>query len=86
ENRRTIVHVDRLLEETNSIIKTEKEGIFIPRDTKDVSIKEILEYIFKEKNKTKILIKLPKFIINILGIIKPRIVESLYGSLSFREE
>lgn len=85
-NRRTIVHVDRLLEETDLIIKTEKEGIFIPRDDKDVSIKEILEYIFQEKNKTKILIKLPKIIINILGIIKPRIVESLYGSLSFRED
>ncbi|MGL5964897.1 MAG: NAD-dependent epimerase/dehydratase family protein [Fusobacteriaceae bacterium] len=84
ENLRTIVHVDKLLEETDRIIKNELEGIFIPRDEKDVSIKEILEYIFREKKKKKILIKIPKFIIKILGAIKPRIIESLYGSLSFR--
>ena len=86
ENRRTIVHVNKLLEETNTIIEYQKEGIFIPRDEKDVSIKEILEYIFKEKNKRRILIKLPKVAIKLLYKIKPRIIESLYGSLVFREE
>ncbi len=86
ENKRTIVHVNELLEETNTIIEYQKEGIFIPRDEKDVSIKEILEYIFKEKNKRRILIKLPKVAIKLLYKIKPRIIESLYGSLVFREE
>ncbi|MGL5624879.1 NAD-dependent epimerase/dehydratase family protein [Cetobacterium sp.] len=86
ENRRTIVHVDKLLDETNKIIKSENEGIFIPRDDKDMSIKDILEYVFGEKNKKKILIKLPKFGVILLHKIKPRIIESLYGSLSFREE
>lgn len=86
ENRRTIVHVDKLLDETNKIIKNKKEGIFIPRDEKDMSIKDILEYVFREKNKKKILIKLPKSGVKVLRKIKPRIIESLYGSLSFREE
>lgn len=84
ENKRTIVHIDKLLDETNIVIQNEKEGVFIPKDEKDLSIKEILEYIFKEKNKKRILIKLPKFGERILHKIKPRIVESLYGSLSFR--
>lgn len=84
ENRRTIVHVDKLLDETNKIIKNKKEGIFIPKDDKDMSIKDILEYIFKEKNTKRILIKLPKIGIKLLHKIKPRIIESLYGSLLFR--
>lgn len=86
ENKRTIVHVDKLLDETNKIIQNENEGIFIPRDDKDMSIKDILEYIFKEKNKKKILIKLPKSGIKLLHRIKPRVIKSLYGSLLFREE
>ena len=86
ENRRTIVHVDKLLDETNKIIQNEKEGIFIPRDEKDSSIKDILEYIFREKNKKKILIKLPKIGIKVLYKIKPKIIESLYGSLKFEEK
>lgn len=86
DNKRTIVHVDKLLDETNIVIQNEKEGIFIPKDEKDLSIKEILEYILKEKNKKIILIKLPKLGERILYKIKPRIIESLYGSLIFRGE
>lgn len=84
ENKRTIVHVDKLLDETNKIIHSEKEGVFIPRDDKDMSIKGILEYTFKEKNKKKILIKFPKFGIKLFHKVKPRVIESLYGSLIFR--
>lgn len=84
ENRRTIVHIDRLLDETNRIIQSEKEGIFIPKDDKDMSIKDIVEYIFREKNKKKILIKLPKSGVKLLHKLKPKVVESLYGSLLFR--
>lgn len=86
ENKRTIVHIDKLLDETNKIIQNEKEGIFIPRDNKDMSIKDILEYIFREKNKKKTLIKLPKIGVKLLFRVKPRVIESLYGSLQFREE
>lgn len=86
ENKRTIVHIDKLLDETNRVIQSKKEGVFIPRDDKDMSIKDILEYIFKENNKKKILIKLPKIGVKLLFRVKPRVIESLYGSLSFREE
>ena len=84
ENKRTIVHIDKLLDETNKIIQNEKEGTFIPRDEKDVSIKDILEYIFKEKNKRKMLIKLPEFGVRLLHKLKPAVIESLYGSLIFK--
>lgn len=84
ENKRTIVHIDRLLDKTNKIIKSEKEGIFIPRNDKEMSIKDILEYIFKEKNKRKLLIKLPKIGVKLLHKVKPRVIESLYGSLMFK--
>ncbi|MEG0398421.1 MAG: NAD-dependent epimerase/dehydratase family protein, partial [Cetobacterium sp.] len=60
ENKRTIVHINKLLEETNIIIKNEKEGIYIPRDEKDISIKGILKYLVKEKNKKRVLIKVPE--------------------------
>ena len=86
ENKRTIVHIDKLLYETNKIIQNEKDGTFIPRDDKDMSVKDILEYIFKEKNKEKILIKIPRIGVKLFHKINPRIIESLYGSLVFREE
>ncbi|MGL5051344.1 MAG: hypothetical protein ACRC6E_12080 [Fusobacteriaceae bacterium] len=86
KNKRTVVHIDKLLDETNKTIQNEKEGIFIPRDVEDMSIKDILEYLFREKNKKKILIELPKCGVELLHKIKPRVIESLYGSLSFREE
>lgn len=84
ENKRTLVHIDKLLEKTKNVIDKEIIGITIPKDDEDVSIKEILEYIFKEKNKRRILIKFPKFMRNILYKIIPEIIESLYGDLRFK--
>lgn len=84
ENKRTLVHIDKLLEITKDVIDKEIIGIIIPKDDKDISIKEILEYIFKEKNKRRILIKFPKFMRNILYKITPEMIESLYGDLRFK--
>ena len=83
ENKRTIVHVEKLLEITNDITKNNREGIIIPKDEKDASIKEIVKYLIKKKHKKIILIKLPKNVLKILKKIKPEIIESLYVSLSF---
>lgn len=82
ENKRTIVHVDKLLEITNNIIKNNREGIIIPKDEKDVSIKEIVSILIKRKRVK--LIRLKRCIIIILHKIKPEIIESLYGSLNFK--
>lgn len=86
ENRRSIVHVDKLLEITNEIIIDKKEGIYIPKDEKDISIKEIVEGLAKENNKKIKLIKFPQNIFDLLVKIKPRIMKSLYGSLMFKGE
>ncbi len=84
ENKRTLVNVEKLLEITDEIIKKEIFGITIPKDDKDVSIKEIVEKLAKENNKKLILIKFPKFIFKLLINLKSEIMESLYGSLIFR--
>lgn len=83
ENKRSIVHVDRLLEITKEVIDMDIIGIKIPRDNRDNSIKNILDYLIKEKK--IILIKLPRMVIKILFILNSRIIESIYGSLTFRE-
>lgn len=86
ENKRTIVHVDKLLKITNKIIENSIEGIIIPKDNEDISIKEIVMRIIKIKNKEIKLLKIPTFILKILYKIKPSFIESLYGSLKFKRE
>ncbi len=82
KNKRTIVHINKLLEITNEKIKNMESGTFIPKDEKDVSIKEIIESFGKKR----ILIKFPKFIFNTLVKFNSKMMESLYGSLILREE
>ena len=84
ENKRTLVNIEKLLEITDEVIRKEIFGITIPKDDKDVSIKEIVEKLAKENNKKLILIKFPKLIFNILIKLKPETMKSLYGSLIFR--
>lgn len=85
ENKRTLVEINKLLEITDEVVEKEILGIIIPKDDKDISIKEIVEKIMKEKNKKKILIKFPNFIFKLLVKMKPQIMESLYGDLRFEE-
>jgi UDP-glucose 4-epimerase len=80
ENKRSIVHVDKLLEMTNDKIKNEERGIFIPKDEKDKTIKEIVESFGRKR----ILIKFPQIIFRKLAKIKPRLMESLFGDLRFK--
>lgn len=84
ENKRTLVNIEKLLEITDKVIRKEIFGITIPKDDKDVSIKEIVEKLAKENNKKLILIKFPKFIFKLLINLKSEIMKSLYGSLIFK--
>lgn len=83
KNKRTIVHVGKLLEITNEVIKNSMKGVIIPKDEKDVSIKEIVCKIIKKRKKKTYLIRMSKIMVNILYKIKPSAIESLYGSLRF---
>ena len=85
EFKRSLVHIDKLLEETKKIIVEMEKGIFIPKDDKDVSIREIVVSLALKNGKKNYLVKMPKFILKILYKIKPRVVSSLYGSLRFNE-
>ncbi|MDR3258910.1 MAG: NAD-dependent epimerase/dehydratase family protein, partial [Fusobacteriaceae bacterium] len=83
KNKRTLVHINKLLEETKKIIDEEIKGINIPRDDKDVSIREIVENIAKKYNKKVFLFKMPEFLILLFKKIKAREIESIYGDLRF---
>lgn len=83
EFKRSLVHIDKLLEETRKIIVDRGKGIFIPKDDENVSIREIVESLAMKNGKKIHLIKIPKFILKLLYKIKPRVVSSLYGSLRF---
>lgn len=84
ENKRSMIDIDELIVNTNKIIIKEKKGIFIPKDQLDISIKEIIEKLARQKNKKIKLIRFPKIIFNFLYKIKPQIIKSLYGSLRFK--
>ena len=86
EFKRSLVHVDKLLEETKTIIDSRKKGIFVLKDEKDVSIRGIVESLAVKNHRRIFLIKMPRFLLKVLYKIKPRIVNSLYGSLRFKKE
>lgn len=83
ENKRSIVYIDNLLEETRNIIEKKHVGLFIPQDEKPVSIKEIVDGIAKSIGKKRIIIKIPDFIYKFLCGQKKNIMVRLYGSLQF---
>lgn len=86
EFKRSLVHIDKLLEETKKVIDNREKGIFIPKDDKDVSIREIVESLAQKNGRKIYLVKLPKFVLKWIYKVKPRIVSSLYGSLRFEGE
>lgn len=84
ENKRTLVHIDKLLEITKEVIDKEILGIIIPKNDEDMSIREIVENIAKEQNKKLYLIKLSKYVLKILHAVESSVIESLYGDLRFK--
>ena len=84
ENKRTLVHIDKLLEITKEVIDKEILGIIIPKNDEDMSIREIVEEIIKKENKKIYLVKAPKICLWLLYKLKEDIVRSLYGDLRFK--
>ncbi len=84
ENKRSIVYIDNLLEDTREVIENKLTGVFIPQDEKPVSIREIAEGIMNGLGKEKRIVKFPKSIYNLLYLIKPNVMVRLYGSLQFK--
>lgn len=84
ENKRTLVHINKLLEITKEVIDKEISGIIIPKNDEDMSIKEIVEEIIKKENKKIYLVKVPKICLWLLYKLKEDIVRSLYGDLRFK--
>ncbi|WP_163468934.1 NAD-dependent epimerase/dehydratase family protein [Fusobacterium sp. IOR10] len=86
KNRRSLVNIENLMYLTSLVIDTEKEGVFLPLDEKNISLKEIYEGIEKGINKKRINIKLIQPFFWLLTKIKPNIMVRLYGSLQFENK
>lgn len=84
ENKRTLVHIDKLLEITKEVIDKEISGIIIPKNDEEMSIREIVEEIIKKEDKKKYLFKVPKICLWFLHKLKGDITKSLYGDLRFK--
>lgn len=83
-NKRSLVNIEYLIKETENLLNLNRGGVFLFKDKKDYSIKEIIMMLAK-KNKIKIfLIKMPIIIIKILFNINPKLIESLFLSLRFK--
>lgn len=86
KNRRSFVNIENLMYLTFLVISKEKEGIFLPLDEKNISLKEIFQGIEKGMNKKRINIKLIQPFFWILVKTKPNIMVRLYGSLQFENK
>ncbi|GLI56913.1 UDP-N-acetylenolpyruvoylglucosamine reductase [Propionigenium maris DSM 9537] len=84
ENKRSVVHIEKLIDETERIIEKNQSGLYIPKDDKDLSIREIVELLAKQSRKKVVLIKMNFALIKLLHKIRPNIISSLYGSLVFK--
>jgi len=83
-NKRTLVHIDKLLEETKKVIDEEIIGTIIPKDSNDMSLREIINFILISKNEKRINFQMPMLIIKLLRILDSNSIDSLYGSLEFK--
>lgn len=82
--KRTLIHIDNLLNETRNVINNKKIGIIIPKDENDMSLKDIVNFILEEKQKKRINFKMPISIIKLLRLIDENSIDSLYGGLIFK--
>ena len=82
-NRRSIVSIENLLSFTELVIDKRVSGILIPQDKHQYSIEELIRMISKNLNKKVFLFRFPKPIFFLLKKIKPKTMQSLYGTLVF---
>lgn len=81
ENKRTMVYVKNLIALINRIIEKKQSGIFLAGDDTSMSTSKMVTIISSAMSKKIILFKIPKFILKLLVLITPNILERLYGSL-----
>lgn len=83
KNRRSLVNIENLMYLTTLVIDKEVQGVFLPLDEKNISLKEIVEGIETAYNLKRINIPMIPPIFWILIKVKPNIMVRLFGTLQF---
>lgn len=83
KNRRSLVNIENLMYLTTLVIDKEAQGIFLPLDEKNISLKEIVEGIESAYNLKRINIPMIQPIFWLLIKVKPNIMVRLFGTLQF---
>ncbi len=81
QNRRSMVYVGNLIALQEHIIKNKESGIFIAGDQTPLSTTSLCMLIAKSFSKKITLFSIPSIFRQLASIIKPSIVERLFGSL-----
>jgi nucleoside-diphosphate-sugar epimerase len=85
-NRRSVVSLGNLLEQTAVIIKERFSGTIIPQDSAYVSMSDVLEglNLLSRRKRKAILLPFPKVLVSILFRLFPALVTRMFGSLAFK--
>lgn len=83
KNRRSLVNIENLMYLTTLVIDKEAQGVFLPLDEKNISLKEIVEGIETAYNLKRINIPMIQPIFWLLTKVKPNIMVRLFGTLQF---
>jgi len=80
DNKRSMIFIGNLCHIIDTLIQTQKGGVFFVADDKTLSTKEFIQTIAKVQEKQIILLKIP-FFAAMLKILKPSFYKRLYESL-----
>lgn len=83
KNRRSLVNIENLMYLTTLVIDKEVQGVFLPLDEKNISLKEIVVGIEKAYSLKRINVSMIQPIFWLLTKVKPNIMVRLFGTLQF---
>ena len=86
KNKRSLVNIENLMYLTSLVIDKKAQGVFLPLDEKNLSLKEIVEGIEKAYELKRINISMIQPFFWLFAKIKPNIMVRLYGSLQFENK
>ena len=83
KNRRSLVNIENLMYLTTLVIDKEAQGVFLPLDEKNISLKEIIVGIEKAYSLKRINVSMIQPVFWMLTKVKPNIMVRLFGTLQF---
>lgn len=81
DNRRSMVYVKNVTAFINTLLDQRASGVFIVSDSKPISTTQLVQIIYTVLDKKRILLTLPKVLINLIRRLKPSLHQRLFGSL-----